>query len=197
MASIYGVTISEMTKHTGSDHAELAQGTVCLNGKELGFWSQEAYGAPDIYGFDQFSLREPAQKYFDQLEEQEKRVYGMLYCQNGKICIDFCDVLLADLVLQNELEKEYIDYIQNGPCTLVTYQHKKSETEKVAQPYSVPPIKMVCFQEALLGQKEIKDRIIRDGLDNSPHVVRVYSRREDFDLCDKTVKKRQVKRNRR
>ena len=197
MASIYGVTISEMTKHTGSDHEELAQGTVCLNGKELGFWSQEAYGAPDIYGFDQFSLREPAQKYFDQLEEQEKRVYGMLYCQNGKICIDFCDVLLADLVLQNELEKEYIDYIQNGPCTLVTYQHKKSETEKVAQPYSVPPIKRVCFQEALLGQKEIKDRIIRDGLDNSPHVVRVYSRREDFDLCDKTVKKRQVKRNRR
>lgn len=193
MASIFGVTITEMEKHTGNDNSKLSQGTVCLNGKELGFWSQEEHGGPNIYRFDPFRLREPAQKYYDQLPAPEKKVYGMLYCQNGKICIDFCDVLLADLVIQMDLEKEYMNYLQDGPCTLVTFQHEKSAMEKAAQPYSVPPVKRVFFPATQMEKNEIEQRIIQSGMDDSPHIVRIYHCQEDFVIGDKEVKKKRSK----
>lgn len=68
----------------------------------------------------------------------QKEVYGMLYCQNGKKCVDFCDVLLADLVTQIDLETEYRKYRKDGPCTLVTFQHRKTASEEASKPYSVP-----------------------------------------------------------
>lgn len=188
MASIYGVTIAHLTKFEGSDQSVLARGTVCLNGTELGLWSQGEYGGPNIYQFDPFLLREPAQKYYEQLDKSKKDVYGMLYCQNGKISIDFCDILLADLVTQMDLEKEYMKRAVDGPCTLVTYRHKKTASEEAAQPYSVPPIRKVCFLQAPMKRDEIETLIAKKNLDASPQVVRIYADPEDFVIGDRPAK---------
>ena len=191
MASIYGVTISGMTKITGTGQSVLAQGTVCLNGRKLGFWSQGDFGGPSIYQFDPFCLRNPAQKYYEQMDRAQKEVYGMLYCQSGKICVDFCDVLLADLVTQMDLETEYMKNLKDGPCTLVTFQHRKTASEEASQPYSVPPIKKVCFLQSPMGKPEIEDLIIKKNLDDSPNVVRIYNSPDDFVIggCPAKIKR--------
>ena len=193
MASIYGVTIAGITKNAGNDDSSLAQGTVYLNGKELGQWAQEEYGGPNIYRFDPFRLRGPAQQYFDHMSNLEKKVYEMLYCKNGKICIDFCDVLLADLVFQMDLEKEYMRHIKDGPCTLVTFQHEKSASEMAARPYSVSPIRKACFSKSPMYKDEVKNLIIQKGLDDAPHIVRIYNRPEDFIIGINAVKKKHSK----
>lgn len=60
MASINGVTIKSLKTFKDRDGEDCYQGTVYLNGRKLGFWSQEGNGSVcDNYDFDKKLLEEP------------------------------------------------------------------------------------------------------------------------------------------
>jgi len=55
MASINGVEVKNLKKFVGHE-GECEQGNVYLNGKKLGFWSQDSWGGPDTFDFDESAL---------------------------------------------------------------------------------------------------------------------------------------------
>lgn len=62
MATINGVEVKALKSFVGRE-GECLQGTVYLNGKKLGFWSQDSWGGPDQFDFDVKLLDEACQKY--------------------------------------------------------------------------------------------------------------------------------------
>lgn len=62
MATINGVEVRALKSFVGRE-GECWQGTVYLNGKKLGFWSQDSWGGPDQFDFDVSLLDEACKKY--------------------------------------------------------------------------------------------------------------------------------------
>lgn len=62
MAKINGVEVRALKSFTGRE-GECLQGTVYLNGKKLGFWSQDSWGGPDQFDFDVRLLDDACKKY--------------------------------------------------------------------------------------------------------------------------------------
>ena len=53
MASINGISVKGLKKFTGHEGEPLSQGNLYLGGKKIGFWSQDSWGGPDNFRFDQ------------------------------------------------------------------------------------------------------------------------------------------------
>lgn len=78
MASINGVTIKAIKKFKGHEGEPLVQGNIYLNNKKLGFWSQDAWGGPDIFtGFAPNVLRPMAERYRDYSGKVEEKYKGI------------------------------------------------------------------------------------------------------------------------
>lgn len=72
MASINGVTIKNLKTFRGHEWEEVAQGSIYLNGKRLGFWSQDSWGGPDTFDFDESILNEAVKNFKDGLPRDYK-----------------------------------------------------------------------------------------------------------------------------
>lgn len=53
MASINGISVKGLKKFKGHEGEPLSQGNLYLNGKKIGFWSQDSWGGPDNFQIDQ------------------------------------------------------------------------------------------------------------------------------------------------
>lgn len=62
MARINGVEIKSLKGFRGHE-GYCYQGNVYLNGKKLGFWSQDSWGGPDEFDFDDSVLDEACKRY--------------------------------------------------------------------------------------------------------------------------------------
>lgn len=62
-ASINGVSIKNLEYFEGHEGG-CYQGNVYLDGKLLGFWSQDSWGGPDNFDFNMFPVTERAKEYY-------------------------------------------------------------------------------------------------------------------------------------
>lgn len=123
MASINGVTIKSLKTFKDRDGENCYQGTVYLNGRKLGFWSQEGNGSVcDNYDFNTKLLEEPFLMWKNNLQDYHFYDYldleGFLY-------------VLAYLM---ELEKSIKATIKKG-CKYITYSISVADGYWVASGY--------------------------------------------------------------
>ena len=71
MASINGVEVKNLKKFVGHE-GECEQGNVYLNGKKLGFWSQDSWGGPDMFEFDESALNKACSDFKDGFPDSYK-----------------------------------------------------------------------------------------------------------------------------
>lgn len=107
MAKMYGVEIKSMRTFIGHE-GECAQGNVYYNGKLLGFWSQDAWGGPDRFDFDEHLIDEAVEKY-------------KLFLPKDNILFQFVDAacLLDEIVQLSYMEKKFKKYTAKGYHTVV------------------------------------------------------------------------------
>lgn len=99
MASLNGVEIKNLKMFYGHEGEPLNQGTVYLNGRKLGFWSEDSYGGCNVFDFDTRSLDKPFYQYKSVFKNYEIYKY---------IDIDsFMFSLLGLSLLEDMLKKSY------------------------------------------------------------------------------------------
>lgn len=68
MAKINGVEVKAVKSFIGHE-GPCYQGNIYKNGKKLGFWSQDSWGGPDVFEFDESLLDEPFESFKDSFPE--------------------------------------------------------------------------------------------------------------------------------
>lgn len=104
MATINGVTIKNLKTFRGHEGEAIAQGSIYLNGKRLGFWSQDSWGGPDQFDFDESVLKDACKNFKAGFPKDYKYL---------AVC-DEVDVFLGDLLQLADLEKKLKGYFKKG-----------------------------------------------------------------------------------
>ncbi len=108
MASTNGITLKKVTHFLDHEGCQITQADVYYQGKKLGFWSQDSWGGPDRYDFDESVL-----------DEEVKRYAASEYVEDKYRSIVDLDILLNDLVNLLEKEKVYKKGQKKGFTTYV------------------------------------------------------------------------------
>ena len=167
MASINGLEVKNLKKFKGHEGEDCLQGSVYLNGKKLGFWSQDSWGGCDNFDFNYKVLQDIALKVAmtDLVEPQYRKYFDV-------------DSLMDMLVKLKEDEKVYNKFCKQGyPCTLLvtdgyhcfysaTKDKSSVENKGFALKYFEPQIKK--YREKCFKNQEIK--------------VKIYNTKDDFNL---------------
>ena len=103
MASINGITIKALKKFKDHEGMNIYQGNVYMNGKKLGFWSQDYMSGYDNFNFDENICNEAVEKFrnSDLVDEEYKNFTNL-------------GVLLAYVISLINTEKEYKKYVKRG-----------------------------------------------------------------------------------
>lgn len=99
MASLNGVEIKNLKMFYGHEGEPLNQGTVYLNGRKLGFWSEDSHGGCNIFDFDTRLLDKPFYQYKSVFKNYE--IYNYIDIDS------FMFSLLALSLLEDTLKKSY------------------------------------------------------------------------------------------
>ncbi len=77
MASINNIKIKGLKTFADHEGCTIAQGNVYLNGRKLGFWTQDSWGGPDRYDFDKSILDDAVRNYrdSDRVEDIYKKIF--------------------------------------------------------------------------------------------------------------------------
>ena len=177
MAEMYGVKITSLKPFVGMEGLTM-QGNVRLNGKKLGFWSQDPNGGIcDMYDFDTSLLKEAVQKYFN--SQPADWQYRDLYTDDdGNMTDDFVDVFMYELANLCMDEKEWNKHRKKGYPIMVHYHN--------APPKDAPravPITKTLFVNSKYLWKEDNDikYLLRDECGvPEPVLEKVYRRPADF-----------------
>lgn len=108
MATIYGVSLKKLTTFRDHEGAPCCQADVYLNGKKLGFWSQDSWGGPDQMQFDEKMLQSAVDLYkaSGRVEERYMGIYN-------------AECLLGELADLTDMEKKFKSGMKKGFTTLV------------------------------------------------------------------------------
>lgn len=108
MAKINEIQIKNLKTFRDHEGAPCCQGDVWYKGKKLGFWSQDSWGSPDCFAFDEHVLDAEVEKYknSDMVEERYKEFTDLA-------------ILLNDLLRIMEQEKAYKKCVKKGFKTYV------------------------------------------------------------------------------
>ena len=114
MASINGVSIKGLKTFRGHEGEICSQGNVYLDGKKLGFWSENSWSGAGDYEFDEKLLKERC----DMMAE------GM---KDGRVPIKeiMCaDILLYHLTILMDYEKDFKKAVKRGTKAVVFTTNK-------------------------------------------------------------------------
>lgn len=105
---VNGIDVKSLKRFTGHE-GECYQGTVYLDGKRLGFWSQDSWGGPDTFEFDESLLDKACADYKDGFPED------YMY----KEVLDSKDVFMGAVVAAKHVEKDLKRDFNNGYRTAI------------------------------------------------------------------------------
>lgn len=108
MASINGVTVKALKSFKDHEGMDILQGNVYLNGKKLGFWSQDAWCGPDHFGFNEKLLADAVESYkqSDKVASEYKEIFNS-------------ELLMFELIKLIDAEKAYKKCVKAGYPILV------------------------------------------------------------------------------
>lgn len=103
MAEINGISLKNVKHFKDHEGCMIAQGDVYYKGKKLGFWTEDSWGGPDSYDFDETVLDEEVKKYAasDYVEDKYRSIINL-------------DILLANLLALIDDEKGYKKGVKKG-----------------------------------------------------------------------------------
>jgi len=112
MATINGISIKNQTHFLGHEGEDLYQGSLYLNNKKIGFWSQDSWGGPDRLILDS--------KYSERLLNEavialnpDKAIHGTTGGKDYTVPYDL-ELLLNDYLALTEDEKAFQEAIKSG-----------------------------------------------------------------------------------
>ena len=108
MASINGIQIKSLKDFKDHEGITISQGNIYYKGQKLGFWSEDTWGGPDMYHFDESILDEEVKRYVaSDMVKDEYKEFSDLGC------------LLAELRNLMDIEKGYKKCVKAGYKTYV------------------------------------------------------------------------------
>ena len=110
MAKINGVEIKNLKSFLDHEECLCYQGNVYLNGKKLGFWSQDSWGGPDIFSFDDALLDDACNSFYEGTPESHP----------SRFVFKEKDVFMSKVVDIKEIEKTCRKLFKGG-CPAVYY----------------------------------------------------------------------------
>jgi hypothetical protein len=112
MASINGISIKKRKDFLGHEEEPLSQGDLYLNGKKLGFFSQDFRGGPNQYQFDENVLNEAVKSFAQSkyVEEKYKKIYDL-------------DCLIGEILQLMDDEKQYKKEARKGYDTMMVLRY--------------------------------------------------------------------------
>lgn len=167
MAKINGIEIKNVKHFADHEGAPIAQGDVWYNGKKLGFWSQDSWGGPDQYHFDESVLNDAVKSY----------VASDYVPAKYKVIADL-DCLLGDLINIKETEKRAKKGFKDGYKTYV----EATDGYHIRGYYTKLPKKFVPnsdYHKKFIGTCE------KDFFKNEKVEVAMYEGLGDFEITTK------------
>lgn len=163
MASVNGVSLKAVKGFRGHDGEPLHQGSVYIDGKKAGFFSNDSWGGSNVYHFDESELRARAAAYQGGFPKDWKS-----YAFKSDP-----DILIEDLLNLMQDERFYKKNAKEGRDALIVVEDGfearmlSVRTDGVAD---------------LAGEyaEEIKE--MKRGMRSESLLVRTYASLEDFDL---------------
>ena len=107
MAKLYGVEIKSLKKFFGHEGEPCYQGTVYYNGKKLGAWSNDSWGGPDMFDFNEYIFNDAVETYKQSLPDNEYKKFTN------------ADIFMGALTELALMEKEFKKYAKKGYKVLV------------------------------------------------------------------------------
>ena len=112
MASINGISVKKLTHFLGHEGEDLYQGSLYLNNKKIGFWSQDSWGGPDRFLLDS--------KYGEKLLNDavialnpDKAIHSSTHEKSYTVPYDL-ELLLNDYLALKEDEKAFQTAVKSG-----------------------------------------------------------------------------------
>lgn len=167
MASICGVEVKNLKTFRGHEGEPLYQGSIYLNGKRLGYWSQDSWGGCDDYDFN-----------VDILNPVVKKVANTTLVDPDYKDIFDVDCLIDMVIKLKEDEKVYKNFCKKGyPCTLLV-------TDRYHCFYSATRDKSAVTdkQYAMQYFKKQIDEYASKCFKNGKIKIKIYNRADDFIL---------------
>lgn len=103
MARLMGVEIKNLKKFKGVEYPDNYQGDIYLDGKKQGFWSQDSWGGPDRFDFNEEEIQKTAKEW------NKKTNSGY----------DDIEVFMDELLHFTQIEKDVKKYFNKGYKTMV------------------------------------------------------------------------------
>lgn len=114
MASMNGISIKGLQKFLGHEGEPLFQGTLYLNGKKLGFWSQDSHGGADNFMFEGGWKQELAVDNAVKAMYPEKAIHGKARDGRDYVIEYGLEFLLTDLLELMDDEKAFKKAVKSG-----------------------------------------------------------------------------------
>lgn len=200
MASLNGVSIKNLKLYRGHEGEPLYQGNVYLDGKKVGFWSQDAWGGPDELDFCAESNKVPfedkarwkAAAERDKVNrcEFDQRVAAYLdsFSDKGESRWRDAECFMGDLLTVCEDEKDFRKVGKklagDKHAMVVTSNGWESFINAWAVAEAVSPEKFL--QEVAFKDTEYR-KMVLESFHSGPVTARAYCAPRDFDItCDRS-----------
>ena len=116
MAKILGFEVKNVKSFKDHDGYPIYQGNVYFKGKKLGFWSQDGWGGPDSFEFDERPYNE-AMKGMDLVETLNLSTpYGFTLDPD-------MDILMGELLKLKDTEKYFKKFAKQGCTKMASLEH--------------------------------------------------------------------------
>ena len=165
MASIGGISLKNVKNFKDHEGMTITQGDVWYKGEKLGFYTEDSWGGPNSYDFNERSLDEVVKTVAesDFVKNKDKKIFNL-------------DILLWELNNLREDEKIYKKALKAGYRTLViaddgfhysSYWTKDNPEDAIKSTYHADWI------------KKIKSKMFKDWTEDK---IKIYGNIEDFNI---------------
>lgn len=194
MASINGISVKNVEKFLGHEGEPLYQGNLYLNGKKIGFWSQDSHGGPDNFMLDGGWKQEKALDDAVKAMNPEKAIHGERGDGENYVIGYGLEFLMTDILdLMND-EKLFKKAVKAGYAGILVATDGYHETV-----WQLPATYTALSDEALMAKMDSALNKAKESFfpedKFTEHKVKVYRSLDDFvvgepiDLSGKSVDK--------
>jgi len=177
MASINGLSLKAVKEFKGHEGEPVFQGNLYLNGKKLGFWSQDSWGGPDRFQLDApYSQRQLNQSVIALNPEKSRHIDT----RGESFSLDYdLEYLLFDLLELTQDEKDFKKAIKAGQAgILIATDGYHQTTWQLPESYT-----KMSDQELLTSMAEriaVAKRSFWPENERQKHEIKIYRSPDDF-----------------
>ena len=165
MASIYGVSIKNLKHFKDHEGCSICQGDIWLNGKKLGFWSQDSWGGCDHFDFDKKLLHDAVEKY---------KKSGLCQIEMNGFMDE--EILIGDLTNIMLLEKDFKSHAKKGFNSLVSAEFLSGVDGYFSKEKTKEEIEVSKYY------REFVEKCNKKSLPEYPVRFHIYTCLEDFNI---------------